>query len=143
MKAIPTTYAGTNFRSRLEARWAAFFDLAGIAWDYEPVDFDGWTPDFVLRLAAPVYVEVKPVELAENGFLLETYQFAKAECHWRDVYVLKLGARPQVYLIGVLMDPPAGRSAGSLEVYQQIDVKDAERLWRRAGNAVQWRGVSV
>ena len=26
---IPTTYANTNFRSRLEARWAALFDLAG------------------------------------------------------------------------------------------------------------------
>jgi hypothetical protein len=25
--AIPTTYAGVNFRSRLEARYAAFFDI--------------------------------------------------------------------------------------------------------------------
>lgn len=32
IKAIPTTYAGVNFRSRLEARWAAFFDLCG--WKY-------------------------------------------------------------------------------------------------------------
>ena len=29
IKAIPTTYAGVRFRSRLEARWAAFFDLCG------------------------------------------------------------------------------------------------------------------
>ena len=29
--AIPTTYSGVVFRSRLEARWAAFFDLCG--WD--------------------------------------------------------------------------------------------------------------
>jgi len=25
--AIPTRYNGVNFRSRLEAKWAAFFDL--------------------------------------------------------------------------------------------------------------------
>jgi hypothetical protein len=27
MMAHPTRYAGVNFRSRLEAKWAAFFDL--------------------------------------------------------------------------------------------------------------------
>ena len=27
-------------RSRLEARWAVFFDTAGIAWQYEPEGFD-------------------------------------------------------------------------------------------------------
>jgi hypothetical protein len=46
--AIPTKYAGCQFRSRLEARWAAFFDLCGWKWDYEPVDLNGYIPDFVL-----------------------------------------------------------------------------------------------
>ncbi|MEA2669684.1 MAG: hypothetical protein QOJ33_2618, partial [Chloroflexota bacterium] len=32
MDAIPTTYDGVNFRSRLEAKWAAFFDLLGWRW---------------------------------------------------------------------------------------------------------------
>ncbi len=27
IKAIPTEYAGVHFRSRTEARWAAFFDV--------------------------------------------------------------------------------------------------------------------
>lgn len=27
--AIPTTYADVQMRSRLEAKWAAFFDLCG------------------------------------------------------------------------------------------------------------------
>ena len=43
---IPTMYDGYRFRSRLEARWAAFFDLAGWEWKYEPIDLDGWIPDF-------------------------------------------------------------------------------------------------
>lgn len=48
IKAKPTLYKGIEFRSRLEARWAAFFDLLGWKWEYEPCDFDGWYPDFVL-----------------------------------------------------------------------------------------------
>lgn len=36
IKAIETRYAGCHFRSRLEARWAVFFDTLGIRWEYEP-----------------------------------------------------------------------------------------------------------
>lgn len=36
IKAIETRYAGCRFRSRLEARWAVFFDNLGIKWQYEP-----------------------------------------------------------------------------------------------------------
>lgn len=39
--AIPTKYNGINFRSRLEAKWAAFFDLLEWNWEYEPCDFNG------------------------------------------------------------------------------------------------------
>lgn len=46
IKSHPTIYKGVTFRSRLEARWAAFFDLAGWSWEYEPIDLPGWSPDF-------------------------------------------------------------------------------------------------
>ena len=59
--AIPTQYNGINFRSRLEARWAAMFDLLEWEWTYEPLDFDGWIPDFAIHGASVIYVEVKPV----------------------------------------------------------------------------------
>jgi len=36
---IETEYAGCRFRSRLEARWAVFFDHLSIAWQYEPQGF--------------------------------------------------------------------------------------------------------
>lgn len=36
LKAIQTEYKGYLFRSRLEARWAVFFDAIGVAWEYEP-----------------------------------------------------------------------------------------------------------
>lgn len=62
IKAKETRYGGINFRSRLEAKWAAFFDLIGWNWTYEPVDFRGWTPDFAIKGSSkPVYVEVKPI----------------------------------------------------------------------------------
>jgi hypothetical protein len=35
ISAIETRYAGCRFRSRLEARWAVFFDAMGIKWEYE------------------------------------------------------------------------------------------------------------
>lgn len=47
----PTFYNGVWFRSRLVAQWACFFDLAGWTWEYEPIDLDGWTPDFRVKFS--------------------------------------------------------------------------------------------
>lgn len=51
IKAIQTQYKGYHFRSRLEARWAVFFDACGYQWEYEPEGFDlgdgvYYLPDF-------------------------------------------------------------------------------------------------
>lgn len=75
-QAIQTVYRGARFRSRLEARWAAFFDLLGWRWEYEPVDLDGYIPDFMLLLRQPVLVEVKPAWTCEQ---LEQLAAAKIE----------------------------------------------------------------
>lgn len=40
VKSLHTRYAGCHFRSRLEARYAVFFDHLGIAWEYEPQGFE-------------------------------------------------------------------------------------------------------
>lgn len=53
IRAIETKYKGYRFRSRLEARWAVFFDSLGVKWEYEPQGFvlpDGthYLPDFHL-----------------------------------------------------------------------------------------------
>ena len=40
IKAIQTRYKGFHFRSRLEARWAVFFDTLGIEWVYEEEGFE-------------------------------------------------------------------------------------------------------
>lgn len=63
MKPIETRYAGYHFRSRLEARWAVFFDSLGIRWEYEPQGYDlpagPYLPDFLLHLDPDVIFEVK------------------------------------------------------------------------------------
>jgi hypothetical protein len=66
IKPIETHYAGRHFRSRLEARWAVFYDALHIAWRYEPEGFrlaDDllYLPDFYLP-HLDCYVEIKPVE---------------------------------------------------------------------------------
>lgn len=63
MKVIETFYNGYRFRSRLEARWAVFFNSLKIKYEYEPEGFvlaDGicYLPDFYLPQLG-VYVEVK------------------------------------------------------------------------------------
>lgn len=81
MKAIETEYKGYKFRSRLEARWAVFFDACGVKWEYEPEGFDlgdgiYYLPDFLLHdvfLRSPrynktdLYVEVKGQMTAEDA----------------------------------------------------------------------------
>ena len=57
--AIPTLYRGRMYRSRLEARWAAFFDRLGWTYEYEPFDLGKWSPDFLLP-GLNLMVEVKP-----------------------------------------------------------------------------------
>ncbi len=64
IKAIETQYKGYRFRSRLEARWAVFFDAMGLEWDYEVEGFeldDGtrYLPDFYIP-SWKMHLEVKP-----------------------------------------------------------------------------------
>ena len=78
---IPTVYRGVTFRSRLEARWAVFWDALEVPWLYEPepLSVNGrlYLPDFFLPSAhglgsssRGLYVEIKPRELsaAERSF---------------------------------------------------------------------------
>lgn len=77
--AIPTTYAGVEFRSRLEARWAVFFDLLGLQWDPEPETYsDGQTmyvPDFWLP-DLEMFWEVKPTQEGANRGLRKAQMLA-------------------------------------------------------------------
>ena len=75
IKAIETEYNGYKFRSRLEARWAVFFDNAGIEYQYESEGYElkggeRYLPDFFIPdchspFGNDLFVEVKAKEPEE------------------------------------------------------------------------------
>ena len=110
MQVRETLYKGIQFRSRLEARWAVFFDALGLKWEYEPEGYrmdDGtcYLPDFYVHDIkghvgkAPhgdgIFVEVKG-ELGEadknklNRFQYPIYvvgNLPKSQNPWTDVTI--------------------------------------------------------
>jgi len=92
IKAIPTEYKGYQMRSRLEGRWAVFFDSLGIKWEYEAEGFDidgtWYLPDFKVTTdyGYIIWYEVKPTDQSDlskfkkfSDALIEK-QEGKAEC---------------------------------------------------------------
>ena len=70
IKAIETHYNGYRFRSRVEARWAIFFDEVGIEYQYESEGFDmdgiRYLPDFYIpSLNRWFEIKGKPLSVEE------------------------------------------------------------------------------
>jgi hypothetical protein len=162
IKAHPTLYAGVMFRSRLEARWAAFFDLLRWEWRYEPIDFDGWTPDFYLKFPCghsecdgyhDLYVEVKPYsrhEEFEGHFaygVVFGFVYEGQDCDGVSLGVDGAGrfgldpgiARFQICHgsgggdIDLRFFVPGDGDCGALANSRSME------LWKEAGNIVQWQ----
>lgn len=80
----PRRYAGTEFRSTLEADWAATLDSLGVAWDYEPKTVTlpsgiHYLPDFHLREIG-VWLEVKGDEIPGEDKAVEFARYAACRC---------------------------------------------------------------
>jgi hypothetical protein len=73
IQPIETRYKGYRFRSRLEARWAVFFDVLGILYEYEREGYrltSGlYLPDFWLP-QVHMWAEVKPQVLTHEEITL-------------------------------------------------------------------------
>lgn len=103
IKPIETVYAGCHFRSRLEARWAVFFDTLGVQWEYEPQGYElssgsRYLPDFYLP-GTDQWVEVKGV-LSHADFI----RIATAAVEF-PVADRPLQIRPGVLLLGAIPKP--------------------------------------
>jgi hypothetical protein len=75
IKAIETRYAGCLFLSRLEARWAVFFDTLGIRWQYELQGYELPSGKYLCDFYLPdvnggTWFEVKGKAPTENEQLL-------------------------------------------------------------------------
>src|SRR6267378_3558413 len=84
IKAIETRYDNYKFRSRIEARWAVFFNTLKIPYMYEMEGFDlegtWYLPDFYLP-NFDCWVEIKGVEPTQEEinkvYLLSYYKLKK------------------------------------------------------------------
>lgn len=103
MKAIETIYKGYYFRSRLEARWAVFFDALELPFGYEPEGFDigglRYLPDF--RMSLKVYVLNSDQHLYIDSYTLFF------ECKPSGIFLnerdrLKIGSFAKAYNYGIV-----------------------------------------
>jgi hypothetical protein len=124
IKAYPTLYKGRLYRSRLEARWAAFFDLLGFAPEYEPLDLGAWSPDFLVSRPGgfPAYVEVKPISEFDRDVASRMERACDETDTWQ-VGLLLVGIAPK--LCGRRVD------IGHYCDFESIAV--GEPQWRPAG----------
>lgn len=98
IKPIETVYNGYRFRSRLEARWAVFFDALGVEYEYEPEGFTFtdsgnntlyYLPDFKVMCHGrrgitddwpfALYIEVKGDMTEDDAHKLNTFCAVVAE----------------------------------------------------------------
>ncbi len=119
IRPIETRYAGCRFRSRLEARWAVFFDHLGIEWQYEPQGYlvggSPYLPDFLLRSGenTTTWVEVRG---DEDRVDLEALRAAALELPGDGTLLLLLGPIPRPAMEGdwgwvtIQHDPYGSRS---------------------------------
>ena len=71
IQSIDTLYRGVYYRSRLEARWAVFFDALDVKFNYEIVGMSfgnvRYLPDFQLPdIMGGVHVEIKPQAITKE-----------------------------------------------------------------------------
>jgi hypothetical protein len=137
---IPTTYAGVQFRSRLEARWAAFFDALHWPWAYEAIDLRGYLPDFLLLFDRPLLVEVKPfttlAELQPAAEKIDRSGWTGEALVVGSVLLEPLAAQPICGILGELSDVPGDpRSWSEARLFAclscgQASVLAADLSWR-------------
>lgn len=85
--SIPTTgINGIRFRSRIEAQWAEMFTKLGWDWEYEPIDLNGYIPDFIIKFPNKhLLVEVKG---DTNMVILEQYTDKIVKSGWDGEFLL-------------------------------------------------------
>jgi hypothetical protein len=126
VKAIQTRYAGCHFRSRLEARWAVFFDQLDIPWEYEPEGFETpagrYLPDFYLPEHAR-WVEVKGGSFTKRDRDRGAY-FAEARWQLGEGYRVLQGDIPRSAITG-----PSGRGCIQIIAWHQGVVPVVPEAW--------------
>lgn len=133
-------YNGMQFRTTLEAAWAAFFDLAGWKWYANPIEVEGWKPDFKVTFECShsecggchtLLVSVLPVKTLEGlaGHPALSYQFSVPNSDADGGALFGDGPAATEWVI------VHGAGGGSEDVY--FRVSNADELWGKALSRVQ------
>lgn len=149
--SYPTKYDGVLFRSRLEARWAAMFDILEWGWDYEPFDLNGWVPDFQLNLPRckddKSYYGLHYVK--DQTPLVEIKPVKSTQCELKDFDIHRIyqslgivgrcsSCPREVLLLGNSPDH-AWKTPDLGDWKEALPVSFfKEAFWKEAGNRVQW-----
>jgi hypothetical protein len=138
IKAIETRYKGYRFRSRLEARWAVFFDALGVKWEYEPEGFElkngRYLPDFRIIADSQLWVEIKPNFPSGDEFqkLYDTV----IGTNTGGLFVCGTPGEEDIYDIPIPLDAidPPGYIKCLLEIVIQRKLAEAEYVLRKSAS---------
>lgn len=145
---IETFYKGYRFRSRLEARWAVFFDSIGIKYEYEPEGYvlpngSCYLPDFKLYGVGGrnsdfdyLWVEVKGVLTREDLDKVENFSCPSGNGVIEEP-VFIVGDIPyaptirylQEYVADVHGDRSKGQQWGLGDHYYNLENVDGDYFW--------------
>lgn len=118
-KPIETKYKGYRFRSRLEARWAVYFDSLRIDWEYEKEGFHlpsgMYLPDFWLPQVS-MWAEVKHGE-----FSLQENRLCQELSAATGMRVLKLDGTPSLKFYWAVLPNGLGGDGYDSEVDCLLD----------------------
>lgn len=141
---MPAVYNGLVFKTRLEAKWAAFFDLAGWTWWANPAPLGDWQPDFKVSFpcghsecgpAHVLLVAVLPVSSIEefkgHPCLTHAYGAKNATGEWQADGGAAFGTGPSI----TQWEISHGAGGGQEDLYSRVD--DADVLWRKADALVE------
>jgi hypothetical protein len=122
---LETAWAGRLFRSRVEARWAVFFDALGLPYDYEKDAYalpsGNYWPDFFLP-GIDSFIEIKGVGASRRE---ESLAHELAALTYKRVFIF---------------GPPRG--IGTMgEVFGPEDFKNAGYLWAECCHGPMLYGI--
>lgn len=136
---MSSQYKGLEFKTRLEAKWAAFFDLAGWSWWVNPIAIDDWRPDFKVAFKCDhsecngqhsLLIAILPMSDIKkfNGHpcLSYVYDITDENGQWQADGGAAFGNNPSVSQWEILH----GSGGGTEDVYFRVG--NADELWIQA-----------
>ena len=137
IKPIETLYHGCRFRSRLEARWAVFFDSLKVPWEYEPEGFDlgdgtYYLPDFRVKCYGTrggtdgtpfdLYIEVKGRMTEEDAAkILKFSGYKEVQKMNRGHSYIEFQVSTPILIVGNIPSFMGSHDSGVVGSYDQMD----------------------